>query len=124
MEGWFKSRRKDKNVDPSVVRAIEELRSLRVAALKLKYRELFGEDSRSSNKQFLFRRIAWRLQARVEGDLSERARHRAAEILTMRIFGHARRRASCPGKVPQPSPGRPTRRNLRRTGDCPLPARY
>ncbi len=27
-----------------------------------------------------FRRIAWRLQAKVEGDLSERARHRAAEI--------------------------------------------
>ncbi len=48
--------------------------------LKKKYRELFGEDSKSSNKQFLFRRIAWRLQARVEGDLSERARHRAAEI--------------------------------------------
>ena len=68
-------------MDPSVVRAIEELRSLRVAALKIKYRDLFGEESRSSNKQFLFRRIAWRLQATVEGDLSERARHRAAEIV-------------------------------------------
>src|SRR5579863_2017115 len=41
--------------------------------LKLRYRELFGEESPSSNHQHLFRRIAWRLQARAEGDLSERA---------------------------------------------------
>ena len=39
-----------------------------------------GEESESSNKQFLFRRIAWRLQAQVEGDLTERARRRASEI--------------------------------------------
>jgi hypothetical protein len=32
------------------------------------------------SKQFLFRRIAWRLQANAEGDLSERARLRAAQI--------------------------------------------
>jgi hypothetical protein len=30
--------------------------------------------------RFLVRRIAWRLQANAEGDLSERARHRAVEI--------------------------------------------
>jgi len=67
-------------MDPAVVRAIEELRHLNVAALKIKYLAVFGEESKSSNKQFLFRRIAWRLQAQVEGDLSERARRRAAEI--------------------------------------------
>ena len=67
-------------MDPSTIRAIEELRRLNVAALKLKYRQMFGEESRSSNKQFLFRRIAWQLQAKAEGDLSERARRRAADI--------------------------------------------
>ena len=67
-------------MDPALVRAIEELRSLNVAALKTRYLAAFGEESKSSNKQFLFRRIAWRLQAKVEGDLSERARRRAAEI--------------------------------------------
>jgi hypothetical protein len=67
-------------MDPSIGRAIEELRALNVAALKIRYRKLFGEESRSSNKQFLFRRIAWQLQANSEGDLSERARRRAAEI--------------------------------------------
>jgi hypothetical protein len=35
----------------------------------------------SSNKQFLFHRIAWRLQANVEGDLSERARRQAIDIV-------------------------------------------
>ena len=59
---------------------LENLRQMKVGALRTKYREVFGEEFRSSNKQFLFRRIAWRLQARVEGDLSERARRRALEI--------------------------------------------
>jgi hypothetical protein len=60
--------------------AIAELNCLNVSALKARYRVLFCEDSRSSNKQFLVRRIAWRLQAQAEGDLSERARRRIAEI--------------------------------------------
>ena len=67
-------------MDAAVVAEIEELRQMKVGALRTKYREVFGEPSRSSNKQFLFRRIAWRLQARAEGDLSERARRRALEI--------------------------------------------
>lgn len=51
-----------------------------VGRLREKYREIFGEESRSNHKQFLIRRIAWRLQALAEGDLSERARQRALEI--------------------------------------------
>ena len=64
----------------AVLAAIEELQRLNVSALRRKYQEVFGEESRSFNKEFLFRRIAWRLQANAEGGLSERARHRAAEI--------------------------------------------
>jgi hypothetical protein len=67
-------------MDVSVFTEIERLRQMKVGALRAKYREVFGEESRSSNRQFLLRRIAWRLQARVEGDLSERARRRALEI--------------------------------------------
>jgi hypothetical protein len=67
-------------MDPAVIAEIEELRQMKVSALRLKYRETFGEESRSSNKQFLFRRIAWRLQAKAEGGLSERIRRRALEI--------------------------------------------
>jgi hypothetical protein len=67
-------------MDPTVTQAVEDLRNLKIPVLKERYRELFGEPSKSSNKQFLFRRIAWRLQANAEGGLSERARQRAAEI--------------------------------------------
>jgi Protein of unknown function (DUF2924) len=59
---------------------IENLRNEKTKALKARYRELFGEDSHSSNHAHLFRRIAWRLQALAEGDLSERARQRAVEL--------------------------------------------
>ena len=65
---------------PAVVRTIDELQHLTIPVLKQRYRELFGQDSKSSNKQFLFRRIAWRLQANAEGGLSERARQRAMEV--------------------------------------------
>jgi hypothetical protein len=48
--------------------------------LREKFLEVFGEESRSHHKDFLFRRIAWRLQALAEGDLSKRARRRTLEI--------------------------------------------
>jgi Protein of unknown function (DUF2924) len=59
---------------------IEGLRHMTVGQLKDKYSEVFGEQSRSNHKQFLFRKIAWRMQANVYGGLSERARQRALEI--------------------------------------------
>jgi Protein of unknown function (DUF2924) len=59
---------------------IESLRKLKTKALKARYQELFQEESTSSNHQHLFRRVAWRLQAQAEGDLSERARERARQL--------------------------------------------
>lgn len=59
---------------------IAGLRHLTTRALKKRYRELFDEDTRSSNRTHLVRRIAWRLQALAAGDLSPRARQRAAEL--------------------------------------------
>ena len=67
-------------MDAGLLAKITELTHFTVTTLKTTYRTLFGEDSRSSNKQFLVHRIAWRLQAQAEGDLSERARRRIAEI--------------------------------------------
>ena len=59
---------------------IEGLPYKTVAQLHNRYLEVFGEVSRSNHKQFLVRRIAWRLQALAEGDLSERARERALSL--------------------------------------------
>ena len=64
----------------SILREIEGLQGQTVAKLREKYREVLGEDSRSNHKQYLVRRIAWRLQAEAEGGLSERAQRRAEEL--------------------------------------------
>ena len=53
---------------------------LGVADLRSRYAELFGETTRTGNKAWLVKRLAWRLQALAEGGLSERARRRAAEL--------------------------------------------
>ena len=51
-----------------------------VADLRRLYAELFGETTRTGNKAWLVKRLAWRMQALAEGDLSQRARQRAAEL--------------------------------------------
>jgi hypothetical protein len=61
---------------------IDQLRHLTTAQLQLKYRELFGQPSHSNHKGYLFRRVAWRMQALEEGGLSERACQYAREIAT------------------------------------------
>jgi hypothetical protein len=48
--------------------------------LRDKYLEVFGEPSRSGNKDFLSKRIIWRIQSLAEGTLPERARRRAEEL--------------------------------------------
>jgi Protein of unknown function (DUF2924) len=67
-------------VDTTVWIEIEKLRRASLKALRAKYREVFQEETRCRHREHLFRRIAWRLQAQAEGDLSERARQRAREI--------------------------------------------
>jgi hypothetical protein len=46
----------------SIRHEIDHLRHQTVAELKVRYLGLFGEASRSNHKQFLVRRIAWRLK--------------------------------------------------------------
>src|ERR1700691_2393321 len=59
---------------------IESLRRASLAALRERYREVFQEETRVRHREHLFRRIAWRLQALAEGDLSQRALGRAHQI--------------------------------------------
>jgi len=64
----------------NVGKDIAELKNMTVADLRARYARVFGEETRSSNKEFLVKRLAWRLQSLAEGDLTERARTRAAEL--------------------------------------------
>jgi hypothetical protein len=64
----------------NVAREVDALQRLTARELRHRHAEVFGEQAHTKNKVWLVRRIAWRLQARAEGDLSERARQRAAEL--------------------------------------------
>jgi len=64
----------------NIGKEVAAMQRMTVAELRGKYAEVFGEETRSRHKKHLIRRIAWRLQANEEGDLSERARRRAAEL--------------------------------------------
>ncbi len=67
-------------MDEELRQEIDGLRKLKTKDLKARYLQVFGESSASSNHAHLFRRVAWRLQARAEGGLSERARQRASQL--------------------------------------------
>ena len=64
----------------NIEKEIQALKRMTVGQLRAKYVDVFGEETRSHHKDFLFKRIAWRIQALVEGDLSERGRRRAEEL--------------------------------------------
>ena len=64
----------------NIVNEVAALRRLSVAQLRLRFAELFGEATHASNRTWLTKRILWRMQALAEGDLSQRARQRAAEL--------------------------------------------
>ncbi len=81
---------------------IQELASMNVRELQQQHRDLFGQEPESAHRQYLCRKIAWRLQARAEGGLPEPARELARAIardvpLRNRVLANAdKRRAGLP----------------------------
>jgi hypothetical protein len=64
----------------TVTTQILALQKMTVGELRVKWRELYGEDTRSCNRVYLWRRLAWRVQELAYGGLSERAKARIAEL--------------------------------------------
>jgi hypothetical protein len=84
---------------------LAELQRLTTQQLRTRFAELFGERKPANNRTWLLKRIAWRLQALVEGGLSERARRRAQELANdadLRLNAPVPRRLAPPGQE-QPS---------------------
>jgi hypothetical protein len=67
-------------MDLNIGKELAALQRMTVRELRERYAEVFGEQTPAHNKVWLVKRIAWRIQALAEGDLSERARRRAAEL--------------------------------------------
>ncbi len=85
---------------------VQSHQKLTVNQLREKYEKLFGEPTDGRHRGWLIKRIVWRQQALAEGDLSERARRRAAELASESDL-----RVTAPrGQTPElKSAGRPLR---------------
>jgi len=64
----------------NIAKEVAALEQMTVGQLQDCYVEVFSEPVRSRHRQYLIRRIAWRLQANAEGGLTERALRRAEEL--------------------------------------------
>src|SRR5262245_38723355 len=89
------------------------LNKLTTLELRPRFGEVFGERTLANNRVWLIRRIVWRLQAIAEGDPSERARQRAAELANdadLRVVPPKVTDAEAPPRPPtrRPSAFRPT----------------
>jgi len=64
----------------NIGREIARLQKMAPKELRGLYEKTIGELLRTGNKTSLAKRIAWRLQADAEGNLTDRARRRAKEL--------------------------------------------
>jgi hypothetical protein len=84
----------------NVTKEMAVLHEMTTRELQEKYRQVFGEPTRMHHKQYLVKRIIWRMQAMAEGDLSERARQRAMELANdadLRIYAPTKPVPTAPG---------------------------
>ncbi len=64
-----------------VAQQIAELRGLSVPALVARYEALFGKPPRVKNREWLWKRCAWKLQEQAFGGLSGAAKARLEELI-------------------------------------------
>jgi len=67
-------------MDDKMSARLKELRGMGADLLRSRYQDIFGCEAKATDKNYLRRRIAWQMQASVEGDISDTARRRALEI--------------------------------------------
>jgi len=72
--------RKERKAVANMAAELADLRTMTVAQLRERFRAVFDEPSRSRNKDYLCKKVAWRIQELAEGGLTERARDRLAEL--------------------------------------------
>ena len=98
-------------MESSVIRQVHRLRQMTVGELRLEWEKLYGGPTRSRNRDYLWKRLAWRIQELAHGGLSERARQRIEELAP---DGFVRARTPNPGAhvagpAPVDTPRRPAR---------------
>ena len=67
-------------MNASIPTQITRLKAMTVGQLRVEWERLYGEPTRSRNRQYLWRRLAWRIQELQFGGLPETAKARILEI--------------------------------------------
>ena len=67
-----RTRSQERQAIADVATQLAELEEMTVGELVERYREVFGEPTRSRNKGYLRKKVAWRIQEVAEGGLSDR----------------------------------------------------
>lgn len=96
----------------NVGKEIAAVQRMTVGELRDRYAEVFGEETSARNKQWLIKRIIWRVQSLAEGSLSERARNRAAELAN---------EADIRRRPPKETPAKASQSAIDGPGDSRLP---
>lgn len=97
---------------------VENLKELTVNQLQKRWVEVWGEACRSRNKEFLRKRIGWKIQANAYGGLSERALARARELADESLL---KVRAPAPFTPPPSTGARTIQKHLHAPGDDRIP---
>ena len=97
-------------MDLSITAQIAALRRMTVAELLGEWLRRYGEPTRSRNRVYLWKRLAWRIQELRHGGLSDGAKQQI-DALVPDGFTRARRpNVAAPGAVPEQRPARDPRR--------------
>ena len=73
--------KKDRAAMASIAKQLADLDKMTTRELAVKYQEVYGKPTRSHNKRYLIKRIAWRIQELAEGGLSDRALAKIEELV-------------------------------------------
>ena len=104
-------------MEKTVITEIARLRCLSVAELRDEWFRLYGEPTRSRNRDYLWKRLAWRVQELQYGGLGDRAKARIEELAPDGFV-----RARTPAQViPVPDPAPETKPRPRRDPRLPSP---
>ena len=90
----------------SIAAEIAELRGLRVPELVARYEAVYGKPPRVKHREWLWRRIAWKVQEQRFGGLSTTAKRRLDELIA-ELDVPLTAAATTPSKGPQRTNGEP-----------------
>ncbi len=93
----------------SILSQIANLQRLSVAELQGEWLRLYGEPTRSRNKNYLWKRLSWRVQELANGGLSDDARKRINELDAEGFIRARTPNVAAPAADPERRPARDPR---------------